>query len=147
MIKIANFSSRQLIAFTILLISLFHAQAIYFQSIFTESAATYSSLHLIETKGGRSAWSDFYSHEVSDVLVLENNNHVSKTFFLIRNNTLINVQAIFAVGLIGDWAERQAFSGAISTDGRTAMQIFIQNTWGAFGNVARRCTSIIEYSV
>jgi hypothetical protein len=161
MIKIANFTSRQFIAFTIILISLFNVQASYFQSIFIESAAAYS-LDLVEPKDARRAWSDFYSDEVLDVLVLENNNNVSKTIFLIRNNTLINVQPILVVGLIGDWAERYASWGDISTDGRPdflinflgnvnderkAMQIFIQNTGGAFGNATPRFTSITEYSV
>ena len=64
------------------------------------------------------------------------------------NNTFTNVQSSLVPGMLGDWAERQAVWGDINNDGkpdfiinssgnnnaRQAIQIFIQNTDGTFGD-------------
>ncbi|WP_405413597.1 FG-GAP-like repeat-containing protein [Maribacter sp. Asnod1-A12] len=120
------------------------------QTTFTESAASYG-LDLGQPKDGGHAWSDFDNDGDLDVLVLENNNSSGVKSFLMRNNgnnTFTNVQATLVPGMLGDWAERQAAWGDINNDGRPdflinssgnnnarkAIQIFIQNTDGTFGD-------------
>ncbi|QWX84435.1 VCBS repeat-containing protein [Cellulophaga sp. HaHaR_3_176] len=122
------------------------------QTTFTENAASYG-LDLGEPKDGGHSWSDFDGDGDLDVLVLENNNNASVKSFLMRNNgnnTFTNVQPILVPGMLGDWAERQAAWGDINNDGRPdfminssgnnnarkAIQIFIQNTDGTFGDGA-----------
>ena len=120
------------------------------QTTFTESAASFG-LDLGQPKDGGHAWSDFDNDGDLDVLVLENNNNQNIKSFLMRNNgnnTFTNVQATLVPGMLGDWAERQAVWGDINNDGkpdfiinssgnnnaRKAIQIFIQNTNGTFGD-------------
>ncbi|WP_405395864.1 FG-GAP-like repeat-containing protein [Maribacter sp. Asnod2-G09] len=124
--------------------------ALQAQTTFTESAASYG-LDLGQPKDGGHAWSDFDNDGDLDVLVLENNNSQNVKSFLMRNNgnnTFTNVQPILVPGMLGDWAERQAVWGDINNDSRPdfiinssgnnnarkAIQIFIQNTDGTFGN-------------
>lgn len=120
------------------------------QTSFTESAAAFG-LDLGQKKDGGHAWSDFDNDGDLDVLVLENNNNANVKSFLMRNNgnnTFTNVQSILAPGMLGDYAERQAVWGDANNDGRPdfminssgnsnarqAIQIFIQNTDGTFGD-------------
>ncbi len=122
------------------------------QTTFTESAASYG-LDLGQRKDGGHAWADYDKDGDLDVLVLENNNSANVKSFLMRNNgnnTFTNVQPSLVPGMLGDWAERQAAWGDINNDGRpdfminssgnstarVAMQIFIQNTNGTFGDGA-----------
>ncbi|WP_166205022.1 FG-GAP-like repeat-containing protein [Pelagihabitans pacificus] len=116
------------------------------QTTFTESAAAYG-LNLGQNKDGGHAWSDFDNDGDLDVLVLENS---SSRSFLMQNNAGIftNVQATLAPGMLGDAAERQAAWGDLNSDGRKdflisshgnsssrmAIQIFIQNADGTFGD-------------
>ena len=117
------------------------------QTTFTESAASYG-LNIGGNKDGGHAWSDFDLDGDLDVLVLENTNTKS---YLMRNDGLgnfTNVQAALAPGMLSDPAERQAAWGDINNDGRpdflitshgnhsgvVAMQIFIQNASGTFGD-------------
>ncbi|RKR07063.1 VCBS repeat protein [Maribacter vaceletii] len=130
----------------------------YSQTTFTESAAAYG-LNLGQNKDGGHAWSDFNGDGLLDVLVLENNNSASVKSFLMRQGpagTFTNVQASLAPGMLGDYAERQAAWGDINGDGRPdfminssgnstarqAIQIFIQNTDGTFGDGAGGYTPI-----
>lgn len=122
---------------------------VYAQTTFTENASGYG-LNLTQNKDGGHAWSDFDSDGDLDVLVLENNNSGAVKSFLMQNNSGIftNVQATLAPGMLGDRAERQAVWGDLNSDGRpdflinsygnssarVAIQIFIQNTNGTFGN-------------
>ncbi len=117
------------------------------QTTFTESAATYG-LDLNQNKDGGHAWADFDNDGDLDVLVLESNG--SAKSFLMQNNAGIftNVQATLAPGMLSDRAERQASWGDLNNDGRpdfminssgttssvVAIQIFIQNTDGTFGD-------------
>ncbi|WP_430424517.1 FG-GAP-like repeat-containing protein [Maribacter litoralis] len=120
------------------------------QTTFTESAASFG-LDLGQRKDGGHAWSDFDNDGDLDVLVLENNNSSGVKSFLMRNNgnnTFTNVQSTLAPGMLGDYAERQAVWGDANNDGRPdfminssgnnnarqAIQIFIQNTNGTFGD-------------
>lgn len=120
------------------------------QTTFTESAVGYG-LNLSGNKDGGHAWSDFDDDGLIDVLVLENNNGASAKSFLMRQSpagTFTNVQATLAPGMLGDRAERQAAWGDLNGDGRpdfminsygssggsVAIQIFIQNPSGTFGN-------------
>ncbi len=122
------------------------------QTTYTESAAAYG-LDLGQNKDGGHAWSDFNGDGLLDVLVLENNNNTSVKSFLMRQGpagTFTNVQATLAPGMLGDYAERQAVWGDLNGDGRPdfminssgnsntrkAIQIFIQNTDGTFGDGA-----------
>lgn len=121
------------------------------QTTFTESAASFG-LDLGQNKDGGHAWADFDNDGDLDVLVLENNNNSSVKSYLMRQGpigTFTNVQATLAPGMLGDRAERQAAWGDINNDGRpdflinssgngggtrVAIQIFIQNTNGTFGD-------------
>ncbi|WP_437373710.1 FG-GAP-like repeat-containing protein [Maribacter litoralis] len=120
------------------------------QTTFTESAVSFG-LDLGQRKDGGHAWSDFDNDGDLDVLVLENNNSSGVKSFLMRNNgnnTFTNVQTTLAPGMLGDYAERQAVWGDANNDGRPdfminssgnnnarqAIQIFIQNTNGTFGD-------------
>lgn len=119
------------------------------QTTFTESAAAYG-LNLNQNKDGGHAWSDFDNDGDLDVLVLESNN--SARSFLMQNNggVFTNVQATLVPGMLGDRAERQAVWGDLNHDGRpdfminssgtssatVAIQIYLQNANGTFGNGA-----------
>ncbi|WP_299326541.1 FG-GAP-like repeat-containing protein [uncultured Maribacter sp.] len=120
------------------------------QTTFSESASSYG-LDLGQNKDGGHAWSDFNDDGLLDVLVLENSNSSSVKSFLMRQGpagTFTNVQATLVPGMLGDYAERQAVWGDINGDGkpdfminssgnsnsRKAIQIFIQNTDGTFGD-------------
>ncbi|WP_343488484.1 FG-GAP-like repeat-containing protein [Allomuricauda sp. d1] len=120
------------------------------QTTFTESAAAYG-LNLGQNKDGGHAWADFDNDGDLDVLVLENNNNGSVKSFLMEQDpvgTFTNVQSTLAPGMLGDRAERQAAWGDLNNDGRpdfminssgttssrVAIQIFIQNTDGTFGD-------------
>ncbi len=119
------------------------------QTTFTENAAAYG-LNVNQNKDGGHAWADFDNDGDLDVLVLENNNSGSVKSFLMQNNSGVftNVQATLAPGMLGDRAERQAAWGDLNNDGRpdflinssgttssvVAIQIFIQNTNGTFGD-------------
>lgn len=121
------------------------------QTTFTESAATYG-LNLGFNKDGGHAWSDFDNDGDLDVLVLENNNGNGNKSFLMQNNAGVftNVQSTLAPGMLGAPAERQAVWGDLNNDGRPdfmigshgnnssnpALQIFIQNVSGTFGDGA-----------
>ena len=117
------------------------------QTTFTESASTYG-LDLNRNKDGGHAWSDFDNDGDLDVLVLESNGGAKS--FLMQNNAgfFTNVQATLAPGMLSDNAERQAAWGDLNNDGRpdflinssgtnssvVAIQIFIQNSDGTFGD-------------
>ena len=120
------------------------------QTTFTESAASFG-LNLGKKKDGGHAWADFDGDGLIDVLVLENNSGNGVKSFLMRQSpagTFTNVQSTLAPGMLGDGAERQAVWGDLNNDGRpdfminshgssgsgVAIQIFIQNTDGTFGN-------------
>lgn len=116
------------------------------QTTFTESAAAYG-LNISGNKDGGHAWSDFDADGDLDVLVLENTNSKS---YLMRNNAgaYTNVQTTLAPGMLSSAAERQAVWGDLNNDGRPdfmigthgntnnnpALQIFIQNSDGTFGD-------------
>ncbi|WP_051941861.1 FG-GAP-like repeat-containing protein [Maribacter forsetii] len=134
----------------LLVFALLSSIKLHAQTTFTESAASYG-LDLGQRKDGGHAWSDFDNDGDLDVLVLENNNSSGVKSFLMRNNgnnTFTNVQSTLVPGMLGDWAERQAVWGDINNDGRPdflinssgnnnarkAIQIFIQNTNGIFGD-------------
>ena len=116
------------------------------QTTFTESAAAYG-LNLNQNKDGGHAWSDFDNDGDLDVLVLENSGAKS---FLMQNTSGVftNVQTTLASGMLSDPAERQAAWGDLNNDGLpdfmisshgssssvVAIQIFLQNASGTFGN-------------
>ncbi|WP_273567702.1 FG-GAP-like repeat-containing protein [Maribacter halichondriae] len=120
----------------------------YAQTTFTESAAAYG-LNLNRNKDGGHAWADFDQDGDLDVLVLENQNGSVKSF-LMQNTAgfFTNVQATLAPGMLSAPAERQAAWGDLNNDGRPdfmigshgnsstnpALQIFLQNPSGTFGN-------------
>ena len=140
------FAKEYLIAFLLFLISF---QEVWGQTTFTESAAAHG-LNLGQNKDGGHAWSDFDNDGDLDVLVLENNNNAGVRSFLMQNNAGVftNVQATLVPGMLGDRAERQAAWGDLNGDGKPdflitssgtnasfmAIQIFIQNPDGTFGN-------------
>lgn len=121
------------------------------QTTFTESAAAFG-LNLGQNKDGGHAWSDFDNDGDLDVLVLENNNNSSVKSYLMQNNAGVftNVQSTLVPGMLGDRAERQAVWGDLNNDGRpdfminssgttssrVALQIYLQNTTGTFGDGA-----------
>jgi len=120
----------------------------YAQTTFTESAASYG-LNLAGNKDGGHAWADYDDDGDIDVLVLRNSN--SQRNYLMRNNgngTFTNVQSTLAPGMLNTRAERQAAWGDLNGDGlpdflmtssgtsssTVAIQIFIQNANGTFGD-------------
>ncbi|MET1260671.1 FG-GAP-like repeat-containing protein [Flagellimonas sp. DF-77] len=125
------------------------ATALQAQTTFTENAAAFG-LDLNQNKDGGHAWADFDNDGDLDVLVLESNN--SARSFLMRNDggTFTNVQATLVPGMLSDRAERQAVWGDLNNDGRpdfminssgtnssvVALQIYLQNTDGTFGDGA-----------
>jgi len=133
----------------VFLLSLCYFQAGLGQTTFTENAAAYG-LNLNQNKDGGHAWSDFDKDGDLDVLVLENSGSRS---FLMQNNglgTFTNVQATLVPGMLSSPAERQAVWGDLNNDGlpdfmigshgnnnsNPALQIFIQNSDGTFGDGA-----------
>lgn len=130
--------------------------ALYFsntsaQTTFTESAASYG-LNLGQRKDGGHAWSDYDNDGDLDVLVLENQNGSTRSFLMRNNgnNTFTDVRAALVSGMGNDVAERQAAWGDLNNDGRpdfmitshgnggggnrAALQIYIQNASGTFGD-------------
>jgi len=118
------------------------------QTTFTEDASSYG-LDLGFNKDGGHAWADYDNDGDLDVLVLNNNNGQRNS--LMRNNgngTFTNVQGTLVSGMLSDLAERQAAWGDVNNDGRpdflmtshgtgnnsSAMQIYIQNNDGTFGD-------------
>ena len=131
-----------------LILSLFFMAFTNAQSTFTESAAAYG-LNLAGNKDGGHAWADYDDDGDIDVLVLRNSN--SQRNYLMRNNgngTFTNVQSTLVPGMLNTRAERQAAWGDLNGDGlpdflmtshgtsssTVAMQIFIQNANGTFGD-------------
>ncbi|MEP2279004.1 FG-GAP-like repeat-containing protein, partial [Maribacter sp.] len=150
--KISLFKRIKLRYIGLLICSLLSSIALQAQTTFTESAASYG-LDLGQPKDGGHAWSDFNGDGLIDVLVLENNNAAGVKSFLMQQGpagTFTNVQPTLVPGMLGDWAERQAVWGDLNGDGRPdflinssgnnnarkAIQIFIQNTDGTFGDGA-----------
>jgi len=123
------------------------------QTTFSESAVAYN-LNIGGSKDGGHAWADYDGDGDLDVLVLVNS--TSQRNYLMRNNRIgagtndfTNVQVTLAPGMVaGDPAERSAAWGDINNDGRpdfmmnshgnnsgvVAIQIFIQNPTGTFGD-------------
>ncbi len=122
------------------------------QTTFTESATSYN-LNISGNKDGGHAWADFDGDGDLDALI--NINSTSQRNYLMRNNRIgagtpnfTNVQATLAPGMLNRVAERQALWGDLNNDGRpdfimnshgnnsaqTALQIFIQNADGTFGD-------------
>jgi len=118
------------------------------QTTFIESGAAYG-LNLTGNKDGGHAWADYDNDGDLDVLVTRNS--TSQRNYLMRNNgdgTFTNVQTTLVPGMLNlIKAERQAAWGDFNNDGRpdfimntdgrvvdTAIQIFIQNPDGTFGN-------------
>ena len=124
------------------------------QTTYTESAVTYG-LDIPGAKDGGHAWADYDRDGDVDVLI---NVSGSTKSYLMRNNgnnTFTNVQAALIPGMLDDPAERQAAWGDVNNDGRpdfminshgvpppsatvvdAAIQIYIQNTDGTFGDGA-----------
>ncbi len=119
------------------------------QTTYTESAASYG-LNIPHPKDGGHAWADYDKDGDQDVLI--NLNSTTLRNYLLRNNgngTFTNVQPTLAPGMVaGALAERQAAWGDLNNDGRpdfminsagyptqsVAIQLFLQNADGTFGN-------------
>ena len=122
------------------------------QTTFAESAASYG-LNISGAKDGGHAWADYDGDGDLDVLVQVNS--TSQRNYLMRNNRIglgtanfTNVQPALAPGMLTVAAERSVAWGDINNDGRpdfimnshgnsptrTALQIFIQNPSGTFGD-------------
>ncbi|RPD91180.1 hypothetical protein EGM88_15110, partial [Aureibaculum marinum] len=118
------------------------------QTTFSENAAIYN-LNIGGSKDGGHAWADYDNDGDLDVLVLVNS--TSQRNYLMRNNgdgTFTNVQPTLVPGMLNQKAERQAVWGDLNNDGRPdfimntdastgnlkALQIFIQNPSGTFGD-------------
>jgi len=123
----------------------------YAQTTFTESAASYN-LDISGNKDGGHAWADYDNDGDLDVLVLENQNGSTRSYLMRNNgnNTFTDVRASLVTGMGNDVAERQAAWGDLNNDGRpdfmitshgngggsnrAALQIYLQNANGTFGN-------------
>ncbi|GAB5538535.1 MAG: hypothetical protein Salg2KO_06380 [Salibacteraceae bacterium] len=121
------------------------------QTTFTESAASYG-LNISGSKDGGHAWSDYDDDGDLDVLVLENQNGSTRSYLMRNNgnNTFTDVRAALVPGMGNDPAERQAAWGDLNNDGRpdfmitshgnnggsnrAALQIYLQNAGGTFGD-------------
>ncbi len=121
------------------------------QTTFTESAGSYN-LDIGGNKDGGHAWADYDNDGDIDVLVLENQNGSTRSYLMRNNgnNTFTNVRASLVSGMGNDVAERQAAWGDLNNDGRpdfmitshgngggstrAALQIYLQNANGTFGN-------------
>ena len=123
------------------------------QTTFTESSVSYN-LNIPGAKDGGHAWADYDNDGDLDVLVLVNS--TTQRNYLMRNNRIgagtndfTNVQPALAPGMVvGVPAERSAAWGDLNNDGRpdfimnshgnnpsvVALQIFIQNPSGTFGD-------------
>lgn len=136
-----------------LLLYVFLAASLYggAQTTFTESAATYG-LNISGDKDGGHAWADYDNDGDLDVLVLENQNGSTRSYLMRNNgnNTFTDVRATLVPGMGNDIAERQAAWGDLNNDGRpdfmiashgngggsnrAALQIYLQNASGTFGD-------------
>ena len=122
------------------------------QTTFTESATTYN-LDIGGNKDGGHAWSDYDNDGDLDVLVLENQTGNTRSYLMRNNgnNTFTDVRATLVPGMGNDIAERQAAWGDLNNDGKpdfiigshgnrnnnpAALQIYLQNTDGTFGDGA-----------
>ncbi|MFS4494101.1 FG-GAP-like repeat-containing protein [Maribacter sp. 2308TA10-17] len=122
------------------------------QTTFTESGASYN-LDITGNKDGGHAWSDYDNDGDVDVLILENSGGSNKSFLMRNNgnNTFTDVRATLVPGMLNDPAERQAAWGDLNSDGRpdfmigahgnsssnpAALQIYLQNVSGTFGDGA-----------
>ncbi len=157
MLKSTLYNSRKNIYLLTCILSICFIKNTNAQTTFIESAASYG-LNLGGNKDGGHAWSDFDGDGDIDVLVLQNSTSLRN--YLMRNNgdgTFTNVQTTLAPGMIaGDRAERQAAWGDLNGDGKpdfmmtssgtntsvVAIQIFIQNANGTFGDGAGGTTPI-----
>ncbi len=120
------------------------------QTTYTENASAYG-LDIPHNKDGGHAWADYDDDGDPDILV--NLRSTTIRNYLMRNNgdgTFTNVQATLAPGMVaGALAERQAAWGDLNNDGRNdfimntagvsapeavALQIFLQNVDGSFGD-------------
>ncbi len=133
----------------VLLLAILFSLTTFAQTTYTESATSYG-LNISNPKDGGHAWSDFDDDGDQDVLI--NFNSTSIRNYLMQNNgdgTFTNVQPTLAPGMvIGALAERQAAWGDVNNDGKpdfmmnsagyptqgVAIQIFIQNSDGTFGD-------------
>jgi hypothetical protein len=124
---------------------------VYSQTTFTESSVAYG-LNVTGTKDGGHAWSDYDNDGDIDVLVLENQNGSTRSYLMRNNgnNTFTDVRATLVPGMGNDIAERQAVWGDLNNDGRpdfmitshgngggsnrAALQIYLQNAIGTFGD-------------
>ncbi|MBD1263203.1 VCBS repeat-containing protein [Maribacter polysiphoniae] len=137
----------------------FGFQNIFSQTTFTETAASFN-LDIGGNKDGGHAWADYDNDGDLDVLVLENVNGSTRSYLMRNNgnNTFTDVRAALITGMGNDVAERQAAWGDLNNDGRpdfmitssgtsggggkAALQIYLQNTSGTFGDGAGGNTPI-----
>lgn len=120
------------------------------QTTFTENATAYG-LGITGSKDGGHAWADYDNDGDADVLVLENQGGSNRSYLMRNNgnNTFTDVRASLVPGMPNDNAERQAAWGDLNGDGRPdfmigshgnsnsnpiALQIYLQNTTGTFGD-------------
>lgn len=120
----------------------------YAQTTFSLAPGS-TGLNIGGSKDGGHAWADYDNDGDLDVLVLVSGS--STRNYLMRNNgngTFTNVQPSLVPGMLNQPAERQAAWGDINNDGRPdfmmntygrtgsihAIQIFIQNASGTFGD-------------
>ncbi|MFK7813150.1 MAG: FG-GAP-like repeat-containing protein [Maribacter sp.] len=121
---------------------------VFSQTTFTESAASYG-LNIGGNKDGGHAWSDFDDDGDLDVLILENVNGSTRSYLMQNNSgSFTNVRGSLVPGMTNAAAERQAAWGDLNGDGRpdfmitshgnnpgtVAIQIYIQNVSGTFGD-------------
>ena len=136
----------------ILFLLFFKSTLLNAQTTFSESAAPFG-LNISGTKDGGHAWADYDGDGDLDVLVLVSS--TTQRNYLMRNNRIgagtndfTNVQPTLVPGMLNRLAERQAAWGDVNNDGRpdfmmnsygtnsgtVAIQIFIQNADGTFGD-------------